>query len=160
MGRTSKWGIEFGCILRQSKEGRSKNWLPNGMVPTLLWSRPALSSTVSNLLVLHTKVVHRNRLKPVFGTPELASCGSKPLRATPSRTFPAPNCGCPTYADVVKDSISSSELSAGSTTACEETASPLTQLVDDHSTCQEISSSTHPQRNRQPPERYGAPIIY
>ena len=90
------------------------------------WSRPALSTTVSNLLEPHTKVVHRNRLKPVFRTPELASRGSKPLHATPSRTFPAPNCGCPTYADVVKGSISSSELSAGSTTACEETASPLT----------------------------------
>ena len=62
-------------------------------------------------------VVHRNRLKPVFGNPELASRGSKPLRANPTQSLPAPT-GCPTYADVAKGS--SSELSAGSTTACEE----------------------------------------
>ena len=151
----SKWGIEFGCILRQSKKVAARNWLPNGMDKT-----SSVNYHIQLIGAAHQIVVHRNRLKPVFGTPELASRGSKPLRATPTRTFSAPNGGCPTYADVVKGSISSSELSAGSTTACEETASPLTQLVDDNGTRQEISSSARPQRNRQSPERYGVPIIY
>ena len=55
MGRPSKWGIEFGCILRQLKKVAARNWLPNGVVPILLWTRPALSTAVSNLLELHTK---------------------------------------------------------------------------------------------------------
>ena len=69
------------------------------------------------------------------------------------------------YVNVAKGSISSSEVSAGSTnacakTACKEIASPLTQLIDDHGTPQEISSSARPRRNCQPLEHYGAPIIY
>ena len=55
MGTPSKWGIEFGCILQQSKKVAARNWLPNGVAPILLWTRPALSTTVSNLLQLHTK---------------------------------------------------------------------------------------------------------
>ena len=143
------------------KEGRSKKQATQWRGPyTIVDNTSSVNYRIQLIGAAHQIAVHRNRLKPVFGTPELTSRGSKPLRATLTRTFPAPNSGCLTCADVVKGSISSSDLSAGSTTACEETASPLTQLVNDHGTRQDISSSARPQDNRQPPERYGAPIIY
>ena len=142
-------------------KGRSKKLATQWHGPyTIVDKTSSVNYHIQFIGATHQIVVHRNRLKPVFGALELASCGSKSLRATPTRTSPAPNGSCPTYADVVKGSISSSEVSAGSTTACVETASPLTQLVDDHSTRLEISSSACPRCNRQPPECYAAPIIY
>ena len=160
-GETFQVGDRVWLYTPAVKEGRSKKLATQWRGPcTIVDKTSSVNYRIQLIGAAHQIVVHRNRLKPVFGTPELASRGSKPLRATPTRTSPAPNGGCPTYANVVKGSISSSGLSAGSTTALEETASPLTQLVDDHGTHQEISSSARPQRNWQPPERYGAPIIY
>ena len=160
-GDTFQMGDRVWLYTPAVKEGCNKKVATQWRGPyTIVDKTSSVNYRIQIIAAAHQIVVHRNCLKPVFGTPELASRGSKPLRATPTRTFPTPNGGCLTYADVVKGSISSSELSAGSTTACEETASPLTQLVDDHGTRQEISSSARPQRNRQPPEHYGAPIIY
>ena len=85
------------------KEGRSKKLATQWHGPyTILDKTNSVNYRIQLIGAAHQIVVHRNRLKPVFGTHELASRGSKPLRATPTRTFPAPNGGCPTYADVVK----------------------------------------------------------
>lgn len=160
-GETFRVGDRVWLYTPAVKEGRSRKLATQWRGPyTIVDKTSSVNYRIQLIGTTHQTVVHRNRLKPVFGTPELASRGSKPLRIPPTRAPPAPNGSRPTYADVVKGSISPSEPSAGSTTAHEETASPLTPLADDHGTRQEISSSDRPQRNRQPPERYGAPIIY
>ena len=71
-------------------------------------------------------MVHCNCLKPAFGVPKEAFCGS--IYATQAPVFPI--CGCRTYGDIVKGSTSPKESCAGSTSACEKTAIPLTPLTD------------------------------
>ena len=113
MGTPSERGIGVWLYTLADKGGHSRKLATQWHGPcTIVDKTSSVNYRIQLIGTAHQTVVHWNHLKPEFETPELASCGSKPLCATSIRVSPAPNSSHPTYANVVKGSVSPSEPSA------------------------------------------------
>ena len=160
-GETFRVGDQVWLYTPAVKEGRSKKLATQWRGPyTVVDKTSSVNYRIQLIGTAHQTVVHRNRLKPAFGVPKETSRVSKCPRSPATQASSPPTCGRPTYADIVKGSPNTGVSCAGSTSACEETAVPLTPPTDHLHTHQESSLPDRPRRNRQPPERYGDPISY
>ena len=159
-GETFREGNQVWLYTSEEEEVTAGNWLPNGMVPVLLWTRPVLSITISSLLELHMrkqwciKITWNQNLKLLSWLHVVQSPFVQLLHKLLLLQTVAVHicwCGkgqrqsqwtkCKFYHYLWRDCLA-------------------IDSVDDHGTHQEISSSDSLQRNGQPQEHYGAPIMY